>query len=94
MIVGFLKNVVKARRRPKTRRVGPAYHYPFDQVLHGNFAPCGGTGGNWEHGLYPDTTTDAGESPFAQGTRLNEARERERVYGWGKLERPTVSGPY
>ena len=42
--------------------------------------------------LWANTTTDTDESliesPFAQATRLKEARERARVHGWDKLERP------
>ena len=68
-------------------------------------APCGGTGNHsdpswpwWEERKYQDDD----ESPFAQASRLQEARKLEReaielrerllrgyrVYGWDKLERP------
>ena len=92
-IIELLTDLFKARRRPK---YGSSEHFwatlqwlidnpsPHERYV----APWGGTMGDREHGLYPDTPTDAGGNPFAQATRLKEARERERVYGWDKLERP------
>jgi hypothetical protein len=53
-------------------------------------APCGGVGNHvdptwWEE----EVGQDDYESPFARATRLKEEKERARVYGWDKLERPT-----
>ena len=52
--------------------------------------PCGGTGNHSDPSWpwYQDDQDDY-ESPFARATRLKEEKERARVYGWDKLERPT-----
>ena len=97
MIVGLLKNFVKARRRPKygfKEDFRMAHQHLIDNPPPPDepyVAPCGGTGNHsdpswpwWKERIYQDDY----ENPFARATRLKEEKERARVYGWDKIERP------
>ena len=84
MIVGLLKNFVKARRRPKYGSKED-FACTFQRLIDNPspdepyVAPCGGTGNHsdprrWEERVYQDDD----ESPAAQFSRLQEARKLER----------------